>query len=609
MRYNEAPVLRELVRAGKLPPVEQRLPREPMVIKPVEEIGQYGGTWRRSVPSPSGLMLGYRLGFESLVRWGPDGGSIIPDVAKSYEVSKDATRFTFHLRQGMKWSDGAPFTADDLEFWYKDILLNKELTPAIPSWLVIEGRPVEFKKIDDYTVEFRFAGSYGMFLKQMAFNGTGIFAPKHYLKNFHPAYTSKEELDRKVKEAQLDQWFKLFANVNNLVLTPDLPTIRPWKLTNAPPASTLFAERNPYYWKVDTSGNQLPYIDRMAVDIVESDEVINTRAATGVTDFEYQYLHFANWTLFQESAEKSGYRVLRWKMGETGITIFPNLNTTDKSLQSLFHNSKFRLALSLAMNRDEINEIVYLGMADPAWKQFIHESEWNESTEVLKARYKDLASRFRYDPAEANRLLDEIGLNKRDSQGYRLLPDGKPLSLIIEPYDGGLVYVDGFQIVRDNWEKVGVRTAIKPLSPSLWWPRIYSSEYQIAGYLNTRVAWQVYPRDWAPLRNHTYWAPLYGLWYDTGGQSGVEPSGDLRKAQQMFDKITSTPDDAERERLSKELLLMHGMNLWSIPAVGQFPAPYIAKNNFRNVPEEGYMVWSLYSPGYKAPEQFFIKQK
>ncbi len=607
-KYGEAPMLAEKVRKGELPAVEDRLPEEPMVIEPVEEIGQYGGTWRRSIPSLSGMGLQARTGYECLVKWAPDGKTVIPGVARAYEVSSEASTYTFFLRKGMKWSDGEPFSVDDLEFWYENVLMNKELSPAVPSWLVIKGEPVAFKRIDDQTFEMKFAGSYGLFIKQLAFNGIGMWTPKHYLKSYHPDFVGKAELDKLVKDAEFDNWIQLYGRKNDLRSNPDLPSLKAWVVLNAPPDPTIFAERNAFYWKVDTAGNQLPYIDKMAVDIVESDEITNARAAAGDTDFEYQYLRFANWTMFKEGEKAGDYRVLNWRQGESGDVVFPNFTTTDMVMRELIHQYKFRLALSLSINREEVNELVYLGMAEPAWMQFIPQEEWGDDMNTLKSRYKDLITRYQYDPDQANKLLDEVGLTKRDSQGFRLRPDGKVLFLTIEAYDGGLVNLDGFELVKDHWGKVGIKASVRPVSGQLWWPRIYSSEYVIAGYLNTRVQWQVYPRDWAPLRRHTYWAPQYGFWYDTGGKSGEEPIPELREAQILFDKITTTPDEGERERLSKELLLTHGKSLWSIPTVSTFPAPYIVKNNFRNVPNEGYMVWSLYSPGYTNPEQYFFKK-
>lgn len=605
--FQQAPMLAELVKAGKLPPVEERLPQDVAVVEPVEEVGEYGGTWSRSTPSVGGA-LSSRVLYDPLVRWDYEGNEVVPNVAKSWDVSADGSTFTFHLRKGMKWSDGATFDADSIMWWYDHVLMNKELTPAVPSWLTVGGEPVKVEKIDQYTVRFTFADSYGLFLRMLAFSGDGLYLPGHYLEQFHADFVDTAELDKAVKAAGFDSWTQFYGAKNSYTENTDRPVITAWQMSQRSPDQVI-AVRNPYYWKVDPAGNQLPYIDRIVGSIVSDEEIIQLRASSGETDFEYQYLRFSNIPLFQQGAQNGDYRVLLWQSGETAITLFPNLNMQgDDVMNKILNDRRFRLALSLAVNRDEINELIYFGMAEPAWKVFLHESEWDKPVSELEKKYADLVSLYQYDPERANKLLDEMGLDKRNNQGYRLRPDGKVLSLLIQPYDGGLVNVKGFEIVKDYLEQVGIKTSVDPLSGQLWWPTIYASEYQMVGYLDTRVAWQVYPRDWAPLRNHTYWAPLWGLHYDTGGQSGLEPPADIKAVQDKYDRIMSTTDQAEFDRLSTELLLEHGKQLWSIPMGGLIPLPDVAKNNFRNVPETGYMVWSLKTPGYVHPEQFFIRQ-
>ena len=235
--FGEAPALAKLVVEGKLPPVEERLPDEPAVVEPVEEIGEYGGTWRRAAVSPTDTMIHVRLGYEPLVRWARDGKTIIPNLCTSWEVEEDGKVYTFHLRKGVKWSDGEPFTADDIVFWYEDILLNEDLTPSFPAWLAPKGEPVKVEKVDDYTVKFIFASPYSLFLEYLAGPDTGphIFNyPKHYLKQFHPEYTRDEELAALTKEAGFDFWYQLFGDKAAPYTNPDLPTLRPWVPTVTP---------------------------------------------------------------------------------------------------------------------------------------------------------------------------------------------------------------------------------------------------------------------------------------------------------------------------------------------------------------------------------------
>ncbi|MCX7795740.1 MAG: ABC transporter substrate-binding protein, partial [bacterium] len=405
-RFNEAPMLAELVKQGKLPPVEKRLPQEPKIIVPVEEIGQYGGSLNRAWLGPADNFGPRRLMVEQIIQFNADGSKIIPNIAKKWDVSKDSKVFTFYLRKGIKWSDGQPFTADDILFVYEDVLMNKELTPSMPYWLTINGKPVKVEKVDDYTVKFVFPESYGLFLYQFADKSADLYAPKHYLKQFHPRYTPKEELDKKVKEAGYDVWYKLFQAktsawwVNNL----DYPTIWAWKAINSPTEQRFIMERNPYYWKIDTAGNQLPYIDRI-VNIYASDiNMVNFKAATGEIDFQWRHITLDNYTLFMENREKGNYRVLKWR-GARGANpvIYLNYSCKDPVLRTLFNNDKFRKALSIAINREEINQLVYHGLGIPRQASlisgvFAYSPEWEKAW-------------AEYDPKKANAMLDEIGLS------------------------------------------------------------------------------------------------------------------------------------------------------------------------------------------------------
>ena len=271
--YSEAPMLAELVRASKLPPVDQRLPKEPVVVKPVSEIGQYGGTYRRVATRATDNRLNDRMGYEPIIRRARDAKTIIPGIAKSWEILDGGKAFVFYLREGMKWSDGQPFSADDFVFYYEDVLLNKDLNPSFPSRLTVAGSAVKVEKLSDYVVKYSFVKPYGLFTEFMAFRGGWVYAPKHYLKQFHPKYAKKNELDAKVKAAEYEFWYQLYGNRAEIRLNKDCPTIRAWKLMTETNVTRQMAERNPFYWKVDPEGNQLPYIDRVTYDMVESAEI------------------------------------------------------------------------------------------------------------------------------------------------------------------------------------------------------------------------------------------------------------------------------------------------------------------------------------------------
>ncbi|MCD6318271.1 ABC transporter substrate-binding protein [Candidatus Aerophobetes bacterium] len=602
MEYKEAPMLRVKVAAGELPPVEERLPKNPVVVTPVEEIGQYGGTWHKVYAGSAPWMgLDSRFGYEPLVRFDRDGKTIVPNIAEKWEIKDGGKTFIFHLRKGIKWSDGVPYTVDDIMFWY-EVMNNKELTPAFPGWLKQGGRPVKIEKIDDYTIRFSFAKPYLLFLENLTFQGSGITCYcKHYLKQFYPQYTSPKELGKKAKAGGFDFWFQMFTEKASVNWNPELPTIRAWRLQERG-ATRAKAIRNPYYWKVDPTGNQLPYIDYIVEDALGNAEAVNMKTMMGEVDFQGIYLDFQNYTLFMENSEKGNYRVLLWEIPYI-VTIYINQNCKDPVLRKLFEDRKFRIALSLAIDRDSINEFCYQGVGIP------HQATAGKSSLYYKEEFTK--HYIEYDPQKANKLLDEIGLTKRDAEGYRLRPDGKTLAVVIEPYPGGIGASpsDVYELVKKYWEAVGVKTAIKTQSGSLWVQRVYrAGEHQIAAYVVVKDLWDLNPRFFVPVNAACPWAPLCGMWYESGGKSGEQPTGDIRKVLNFWEELVSAPNQEVRIQAGQNILALHDKNLWQIGLLA-YPTPIVVKSYFRNVPEKAVYSWILRAPGYVYPEQFFIKSK
>lgn len=602
MEYKEAPMLRTKVAAGELPPVEERLPKNPVVVRPVEEIGQYGGTWHKVYAgSAPWLGMSSRFGYEPLVRFDRDGKTVVPNIVEKWEIKDGGKTFIFHLREGIKWSDGVSYTVDDILFWY-EVMNNKDLTPAFPRWLKPGGKPVTIEKIDDYTIRFSFTKPYLLFLENLTFSGLAITTYcKHYLKQFYPKYTSLKELESKGKAEGFKFWFQMFREKASVDRNPELPTIRAWKVKERG-ATRAKAARNPYYWKVDPEGNQLPYIDYIVEDALGSAEAVNMKTMMGEVDMQALYLDFQNYTLFMENSEKGNYRVFLWDMPYV-VTIYINQNCKDPVLRKLFENRKFRIALSLSIDRDSINEFCYNGVAVP------HQATAGEASLYYK---EEFAKHYiEYDPQGANKLLDDIGLTKRDAEGYRLRPDGKTLAVVIEPYIGGIGASpsDVYQLVRKYWEAIGIKTAVKSESANLWVERVYrTGEFEIAAYVVENINWDLGPRWFVPMQTACPWAPLYGMWYQSGGKSGEKPTGDIRKVLDFYENLLTASTQEERIEAGQNILRLHDKNLWEIGLVS-FPTPCVVKNNFRNVPEKALYSYILRAPGYLYPEQFFIKSK
>lgn len=607
-KFNEAPMLAELVKQGKFPPVEQRLPKSPLVVTPVEEIGQYGGTWRRAWLGLSDQWGPNKICHEHLVMFDKGGTKVLPNIAESWKVSRDAKVYTFKIREGIKWSDGAPLTTDDVMFWYEDFILNKDLTPTVPTWLTAGGKPCKIVKVDTYTFRVEFEQANPLFLINICKSGGNqFFLPKHYGKQFHIKYTSKEEVEKKAKDAGFQFWYQLFdarvSNSNAWLQNPELPVLHPWRNTTLPTATTMIFERNPYYFKIDPAGNQLPYIDRIAHALVENREVITMKAVAGEIDMQTRHISLPDYTLLMENRAKGNYRVLNWKQGVgSDVMICLNQNVKDPTLRKLFEDRRFRQALSVAINRDEIWKLVYLGMGKPRQCSLIsgvafYDPEWEKMwTE--------------YDPKKANELLDRIGLNKRDRDGFRLRPDGKTLALTIT-FPSGIfgAWSDVLEMVKKYWESVGVKVAIQPVERSLYVTRCNAGDLEIGVWnFDRNAAVMSDPGRLLGTVTDGPWAPLYGQWYSTGGKGGEEPKGDIRKIYDFWDKAKATADEKQRERFFKEIINLHKRNIWMIGIVGELPQPVVVKNNFRNVPDG--VIWddTLRSPKNARPEQFFFKQ-
>jgi len=601
--FKEAPMLAELVKQGKLPPVEKRLPKNPVVVEVVEEIGQYGGTWRRAWLGPSDAPGPNKIGaYVRLVRFTYDGKKLENDLVDSWKMSEDGTTFTFHIREGIKWSDGTPFTTDDVIFWYKDILLNKDLTPTIPEWLMIDGKPPSVEKVDSYTFTVTFSKAYPIFVYRQAYYG-GFYAPKHYLSQFHPNYVSADKLKTMAKEANFEFWYQLFSVKNNWQQNPDLPVLYPWRVTSFTP-TRMTMERNPYFYKIDPEGNQLPYIDRVVHDLVQNKDMVTMKAIAGEIDMQQRHIEWTNYTLFMENQKKGDYRVIKWIDANAGAPVlYINQNVKDEVLRKFFRDRNFRIALSIAIDRNSINQLIFLGLGKP-----------RQAAVVSMSPYFDPGwekAYIEYNPEEANRILDKLGL-KRGADGIRLRPDGKPLEVTIEFASGVFgPWEDVLNMVKNYWQAIGIKVGLKPQERALYNTRCNANEVQIGVWDMRRVCLLLINPD--RLLGTAYgdspWAPLWGRWYLTKGQAGEEPPAEVKKIFELWDRAKSAMTELERTRLLKEIINIHKKNIWMIGTVGEPPQLTIAKNNFRNVPEG--LIWddALQSPANGYPEQFFIKQK
>ena len=604
-KYNEAPMLAKLVKQGKLPPVEERLPENPLVLNP-PEIGKYGGTLNRVWLGFSDKWGVEKLTGESLVEWSEDGSRIIPCVVTDAQISNEGRVYTYHIRKGIKWSDGHPFTTEDILFYWEDIQFNTEIL-NVPGFQYRSGDEYgKLKVLDEHTFQITFKEPH-LFFHTMIANYLGFTSyPKHYLKQFHPKYTSIDELKKKAKKAGFDTWLQLWSAKSSssgqgwFVSNPEHPTLFAYKVTRATP-ERLVHTRNPYYWKVDSAGNQLPYIDEIVHTLTEDTTMLNLKAAAGEVDFQGRRLSPNNLPTFMANAEKNNFDVALYDTHIGALPgIFINQTVEDLTLRKIFQDVRFRQALSVAINREEANELVTTGLLTPrqassASNSIFHRDKWANNY-------------AQYDVKLANRLLDEMGL-KWDRK-YRLRPDGKKLTVIVSCYQGwlGTEDVDTAEMLKDYWGKIGVDVAVDNQAREQLMPRWADNKLQIALYVyfpsySTMVHFVPYATDsWS-----NSWAPLYSQWYHYDGKQGEKPTPEMQVLFDLHQKILVAETEVEQSQLLEQIIQNHIDNLWVIGVVGDVPQPMIISKRLGNVSMEGVYALAYSSPKNIAYETFYFK--
>lgn len=619
-KYNEAPQLAELVKAGKLPPVEERLPENPMVLTPIEKIGKYGGDLRTAIVGGHMADMQRYQGYEGLLRWAPDWSQPIPNVAESWEANEEATEYTFHLRKGMKWSDGHPFTADDILFWYEDVFMNDDLTPAKGAPWVSNGKPCVVEKIDDYTVKFKFAQPEGLFpLKMADVNfANPVSYPKHYLKQFHPKYNPNVE--QLAKAEGYSTWAELFEAKGGIFgeqffRTTGCPTLHAWVMETAPgdgDGTRAIAVRNPYYWKVDTAGNQLPYIDRIVYDLPTDVQVLLMKVISGQIDMVDQYFTTpANKPVVYDSQERGGYRLY------TTTATYPNdavimLNMThpDPVKREIFQNKNFRIGLSYAIDREEIIDMVYVGQGQP--HQVAPRPESDLYNERLAKQYTE------YNVDLANEYLDKAGYTKRDSEGFRLGPDGKRVSITFEIDSARPNFVDIAELLRGYWGEVGIEVNVRTMDRSLWEVRVRTNAehdatiHKFGGGTGSVI--YLDPRYFFPFDNNAFFARGWQVYREIQANPNysttidpVEPPAEVKKQWELYDQLTKTGDPAKQKALMEEILDL-AADIFYVMGITTEPDGYgIVSKRLHNVPDSMPMSWIYPQPAPTNPQTYFFE--
>jgi peptide/nickel transport system substrate-binding protein len=564
-------------------------PDEPRVLDDIATLGRRGGEVRTLIGRARDTRLLYVYGYARLVGY-DQSLKLQPDLLRA--VDNDGDRdFTLHLRKGHRWSDGEPFTSEDFRFYWEDVANNPMLMPTGPDVeLLVDGEKPEVTFPDPLTVRYRWSKPNPYFLPALAAaSPVFIYRPAHYLKQFHERYVDKDRLDKMVKDGGLRDWADLFGRADriNKIDNPDMPDVQPWILRTAPPSDRFIAERNPYYHRVDAQGQQLPYIDRLILEVVDS-KLIPIKTGAGETDLQARGLFFKDYTFLKESEKRSGMTTLLWREARGAhLAIYPNLNAMDPVWRNLFRDVRFRRALSLGVDRDAISQYLYFGLATPANNTILPDSPlWSDAVGTAFTEH---------DPVHANALLDEIGLIERDAQGIRKLPDGRPLQLVVETAGEDTEQADVLELVAASWKDIGFKIATKPSQRDVLRNRIFSGEALMTiwyGLENGVVLPEMAPLEFAPTAQDQAQWPKWGQYFETKGEAGEAP--DMPEAQALmalFDGWRTAPDLERRREIWQQMLQNHADNVWTIGLVAGVKQPVVIRNALRNVPSDAIYNW------------------
>ncbi|MEM8915325.1 MAG: ABC transporter substrate-binding protein [Pseudomonadota bacterium] len=603
--YQEVPYLADAVAAGDLPPVTERVPQSPNVSD--KEPGQSGGTISWLARRAKDIRIMNVYGYARLVGYN-EAFELVPDLLESVEVEEERI-FTLTLRPGHKWSDGAPFTSADFEYFWTDIENNGDLKPYGPDYrLLVNDELPLVEIIDEVTVRYTWSAPNPEFLPALAgARPLYIYAPKHYLSQFHQKYADAGELDGLVEASGEKDWVSLHIRRGHLYDADNtaLPTLQPWTVKTPQPAERFVFERNPFYHRVDTAGNQLPYLDEVIVNIADS-SLIPAKTGAGESDLQARSLRFDNFTFLKAAEERNDYSVRLWPTAlGSEIALYPNLTVNDEGWREVLRDVRFRRALSLAVNREEINQVIFFGLAT---------SGNNTALAASPFFSEDRLTRWAtFDIDQANALLDEAGLTERSDSGLRLLPDGRPMEITIETAGERSVEIDVIGLIAESWAKLGIKAVANPSQRDVFRNRVFAGEAVMSVWMgldNALFAKTTVPFELAPVDQNWLQYAKWGQFAQTGGEAGEPPDMEFGiRLMDLFRAWRETPDPTRREEILTEMLEIHASEVTSIGIVQGVLQPVVVSNKLQGVPAEAVYSWDPGSHfGVYRPDTFWLQQ-
>ncbi|MEM9278706.1 MAG: ABC transporter substrate-binding protein [Pseudomonadota bacterium] len=604
----EIPFFKDQVEAGKLPTMNERLPFIPLIVNFEKENkvqGKYGGDLKLLMGKAKDIGQITVYTYARLVGYSPDY-KLRPDIVKSFDV-KGNREFTFHLRPGHRWSDGHPLTSEDFRYFWEDMVKHPKLgRKGVPAEMLVEGEEPVFEVIDELTFRYTWKKPNPAFLPALAKpSPLYIYRPAHYMKQFHEDYADPADLLAWVSFAKTKDWTGVHTRMQRQRRpeNPALPTLQAWRNTTKPPSTRFVFERNPYYHRVDPRGRQLPYIDRIIMTIVSKD-VIPAKTGTGESDLQARYLRFDNVPFLIRGEEKGNYKTRLWSLGKgSQIALFPNLNTNKPVWRDLVRDVRFRRALSLGINREEINEAIYFGLASPSANTVMPESR------LYKAEYANMWTEF--DRQKANALLDEIGLTERAGDGTRILSNGERLEITIESAGESTEETDVLELIADHYREIGVKIFVRASQRDIFRRRAYSGDTVLSvfnGLDNAIPSAQMSPKELAPTAQPQLQWPKWGQYMETNKKAG-EPVDldDAGKQLKLYKTWMASTSYESKEEIWHEMLKNYADNVFSIGTVNNSRQPVVVSKDLRNVPENGIYAWDPTSYfGIYKPDTFWF---
>jgi peptide/nickel transport system substrate-binding protein len=624
----EPPFLADKVASGALPPLDERLPVNPAVVGGRDAVGVYGGEVRMIHFDPVWCVSNYDLDAERMLHYSDiDLKTIVPNILESWEVTSDGKTYTLHLREGMKWSDGQPVTTEDMRFWWEDYYLNTDLVSSPPWQMRFGGAPMTLEVVDDFTAKLTFAATFGNFPAhltrwEVSCPSPNILAPAHFYKQFHAKYTDQATLDAQAQDQGLEGWAALFnqrAQWGMGVwqfpdwLTADFPVLAPWHFADRPAEGLIMLERNPYYWKVDVVGNQLPYIDTFRYDYVTNTEAVKLKIVQSELDMVGQHdVTMADYPFYKENEASSNYIVGDYlSCMSDRYTLFPqHYLADDPVLTEIVNNPDFVKALSVAIDRDEINQSLFFGTARMGQISPMPMSKY------YKERYGTAWAQ--YDKDLANQLLDGMGLDRKNADGIRLRSDGQPLKFNIEHAGErvGPVTDKLTEMIVTYWREVGIDATTNYEQEALYNERMLAYQVHCGVWHADRctdMLLHIQPQWYIPTGDPQQGGPCaaWAAWYmaaDRTAEGLIEPPDEIKHLLDVFDQMTSVVDEDERVALGQQIFDYIADNPLEIGLILECPAPLLLNKNMRNLPRPKVPIgWDSYGHSTYHPEAYYYE--